>query len=824
MSIHHKFIAFFNATPGVYFNNPSLNNSDVLVSYVETVTGTSVAQDADFINLVLVNLGFIKAEDTDLWDTAYSALSDLVGAFGRAVAVNSAVDFFIKVGVDPTSPYFSPANRYVRKVAGSQLATEANSAEGNPEVLRDVFLASNELPMIGGGILNNGTLTVPTIFSRNIPDDLNKVPLSAEVAGVEKTTLATPPLTVLVQGISVNNSMKLDSINLTSAEKIEFGHPRLNTIHQSLVDLRSATLKTTEKSLRMEVGRFYDKAEKLGPLFTLRATDSTLNVSDDLRIAPGWSAGANGKVHLINSNLIVGDDLKIGVRDETLSNSDVPNTGYLEASNSVISVADDVTLAGGGGVGDITLSGTTATVGDRLVVAQLELEDGTLSTYSSKLISQGSLKIQSGSTINATAIDLAATRGSSATAVITNSTLNIEKLNVADLWYLDNEQSGIETGATATFTVTDSTLGFTKATDSPSWKIGVGDLAIGVAVVTSSVVTGFARLMVGGDEADSATQTTGGLGSLILKDSTLTSRSSDTGTNFYAAVGRYGGVGELTLNNSKLNIISDSPVSQGATSGFYYFGMHLGHSKSDLSIGDAYDGTLRLDNAAAIKITNEGSGNGDLYLGVGRSGRGLLDLKNKSSIEITSNNTGAIETSLYASLLTNSYGKWLIDNSTITVAGSAKHNLVQIGNRGSGDATFTNGAVLSVATAGDGSNSGAVRIGDKGGSGTLQVNGVGSTVSGDAYTVLSIGSRPESQYQASGYDSNGNAETYSGTTGAVSLTNGGKLQFGVAGDGVADIYVGDGGSLTASGDSTVVGDIQIIGTGSVSDNLLDQVI
>ena len=66
MSIHHKFIAFFNATPGVYLNNPSLNNSDVLVSYVETVTGTSVAQDADFINLVLANLGFIEAEDEDL--------------------------------------------------------------------------------------------------------------------------------------------------------------------------------------------------------------------------------------------------------------------------------------------------------------------------------------------------------------------------------------------------------------------------------------------------------------------------------------------------------------------------------------------------------------------------------------------------------------------------------------------------------------------------------------------------------------------------------------------------------------------------------------
>ena len=823
MSIHHKFIAFFNATPGVYLNNPSLNNSDVLVSYVETVTGTSVAQDADFINLVLANLGFIEAEDEDLWDTAYSALSDLVGVFGRAVAVNSAVDFFIKAGVDPTSPYFSPANRYVRKVAGSQLATEANSAEGNPEVLRDVFLASNELPMISGGILNDGTLTTPTIFSSDIPDDLNKVPLSAGVAGVEQTTFVTPPLTVLVQGISVNNSMKLDSINLTSAEKIEFGHARENTIHQSLVDLRSLTLKTTEKSLTMEVGRSYAKAEKLGPLFTLRATDSTLNVTDDLRVAPGWSAGANGKVHLINSNLIVGDDLRIGVRDDAQSNSDVPNTGYLEASKSVISVADDVRLAGHGGVGDMTLSATTVTVGDRLIAGELELERGTLSTYSSKLISQASLKVQSGSTINATAIDLANTRGSSATAVITNSTLNIEKLTVADLWHLDNEQSGIETGATATLTVTDSTLDFTKVTDSPRWTIGAGDLAIGVAVVTSSVVTGFARLMVGDDSADSATQTTGGVGSLILKDSTLTSRSSDTGTNFYAAAGRNGGVGELTLNNSKLNIISDAPL-EGASDGFYYFGIHLGRSKSDLSVGDAYDGTLRLDNAAALKMINEGSGNGDLYLTVGYSGRGLLDLKNESSIEITSNNTGAIENGLYASNLTGSYGKWLIDNSTITVAGSAKHNVVQIGNRGSADATFQNGAVLRVATVGDGSNSGAVRIGDKGGSGTLLVNGVGSTVSGDAYTVLSIGSRPESQYQASGYDSNANAETYSGATGAVSLTNGGKIQFGVAGDGVADIFVGNGGSLTASADSTVVGDIQIIGTGSVSDNLLDQVI
>ncbi len=105
------------------------------------------------------------------------------------------------------------------------------------------------------------------------------------------------------------------------------------------------------------------------------------------------------------------------------------------------------------------------------------------------------------------------------------------------------------------------------------------------------------------------------------------------------------------------------------------------------------------------------------------------------------------------------------------------------------------------------------------GSGTLVIDGSSSLVMGDQLAQMSIGEMPEGMYSGSN-----TADSYAGATGSVTIANGGSLQMGIAGDGIPDIFVGNGGSLIASADSTVVGDIQIIGTGTVSDNLLSLVI
>lgn len=115
MNIHHKFVALFNATPGAYANTPSLNDTNLLLGFVETVTGVDVTEDSDFIDHVLTNMGFVQDEDSDLWDTAHGAMTGLVSANGRASAVDTAIQFLETVGQDPSSDYYRPAYRLIKK-------------------------------------------------------------------------------------------------------------------------------------------------------------------------------------------------------------------------------------------------------------------------------------------------------------------------------------------------------------------------------------------------------------------------------------------------------------------------------------------------------------------------------------------------------------------------------------------------------------------------------------------------------------------------------------------------------------------------------------
>lgn len=832
MNIHHKFIALFNATPGAYANTPSLNDTNLLLGFVETVTGVDVTEDSDFIDHVLTNMGFVQDEDSDLWDTAHGAMTGLVSANGRASAVDTAIQFLTSVGEDPTSDYFTPANRLVRKASASEVATEANSAETNANVLTSVFDTTYYRDaQIDQGVLTGSTLSL-NFLNPLAPENLNIVPVEQGVGGLEQTRLVGTDLNLEVEGVDVLDSVKVSDINLSVTQNNFDLGPKGGVEYQSIADFSGSTILLSGDGNDLNIGIANSNATETGPLFTLRLTDSTLTTSEggDVRVAPSWRANSNGELIATNSTLAIGDDLEIGQRDDNYFASEYRNEGSVSFISSTVNIIDNLIVGRNGGTGSLSLDATSVTVANELIFGQNTSvsDDDNSASYTSSLISTGSLTLGNGSSLNGDMLTIGGTKGSVGTATVDGSTLALRGILVAAGSADNNEASVLTQGARGTLEVTNSTVDlYNGDSDIGLLQVGQTNGAVGTATFNSSTINGIRYLEVGGDR--NPDDRIGGSGTVTFNDSTVTQRSSltlDQYQKFTAVIGREGGVGEVNLNNSSFTTIVDSVITQNDSSGYYYTGWHVGRQGSDLTSSSEYDGTLRLNNST-VSLLNEGIGNADLYFGLGArsEGQGLLELISGSTLILETNNTNAAESAFYVAGRSDSSGNALIDNSSIQVRGSAQMNTVQIGLRGAGDMEVSNGGTLIVTTIGDGSNVGSVRVGDKGGAGTLSIDGAGSVVGGDAYTTMTIGERPESQYNASpSYEADATADTYAGTTGSVELTNGALLQFGTAGDGIADIFVGNGGSLIASDDSTVVGDIQIIGTGTVSDNLLAYVI
>ena len=826
MNIHHKFVALFNATPGVYANTPSLNDTNALIGFIETVTGIDVTEDSDFIDHVLTNMGFVQDEDSDLWDTAHGAMTGLVSANGRASAVDTAIQFLSTLGTDPTSDYFIPANRLMSKVSGSTAATEANSTEGNAAVLTDVFSEGFTDLNIRQGTLANGNGISTEFILTDTPVDFAYAYLQDGVDGVDATTMLPNESTLTVNGGRIQNSLVWNNLDMTSTNVLRFGHGRTDVTSKALVDIQSSTIEVTGDGNVFRVGIELGDTLQLPPAFTVRLTDSVLTVSDDMTVAEQRSNHA--QLELISSTVSVGDDVRIGVRYESNFSSESPVSGAVTIDSSSVSVGDEIRIGVSGGNGELSVTASDLTAQAISVGQNNSTSNDLEASYTSSLVSTGALNVTGGSTVTlGRDLSVGGTKFSSGTATITDSSIISKGLLVAAGSSSQMEASSFENDRVGSLQVTDSTINLLNGTaDLGNFIVGQTNDSVGTVTISGSTITGMRNLEVGSDR--SSEDRMGGTGSVTFNDSTVIQRSSETPDEwqrFNAVIGREGGVGDVTLNDSTITTVVDSVLTTNDSDGYYYSGWHVARQGSDLTTSDEYDGTLTLNNSS-VNLLNEGLGNADLYFGVGArsEGQGLLQLFDGSSLVVNTNNENAVESGLYASSRTDSYGNWMVDNSSIQVLGSAQLNSVLIGNRGPGDATIQNGGSLIIRTDNDGTNTGALRIGDTGGAGTLIVDGVGSIVGGDAYTVMTIGERPEDQYQASGYESNANADTYAGTTGSVTLTNGALLQFGTAGDGIADIFVGDGGSLIASDDSTVVGDIQIIGTGTVSDNLLAYVI
>ena len=288
MSIHHKFIALFNATPGVYGQSPAYNDTATLLPYVQAVTSVDITEDDAFIDHVLTNFSFSEDEDSELWQVAQDAMAGLVDTVGRAGAVDTAIEFLMGVGSDPSSDYFAPANRFIRKASGSELATEANQNEGDPEILLDVFANSFNGSINNGTLTNGNELTLPRTLAW--VDDLSLMPLTDEVDGVDTTQLTPANLSITTERVDFRNSSKNEDFTVLSAGRARFGDRNSEETFKSIVDFNNVDM-TVNSDSGLQIGVSDDGQTTLMPLFTLRATDSMLETTGSVAVATEWSGG-----------------------------------------------------------------------------------------------------------------------------------------------------------------------------------------------------------------------------------------------------------------------------------------------------------------------------------------------------------------------------------------------------------------------------------------------------------------------------------------------------------------------------------------------------
>lgn len=826
MNIHHKFVALFDATPGAYANTPSLDDTNLLLDFIETVTGVDVTEDSDFIDHVLTNMGFVQDENSDLWDTAHGAMTGLVSANGRASAVDTAIQFLEVVGLDTSSDYYRPAYRLIQKAAGSVVATEANNNETDVEVLKAVFVNAEYGWLDNLGELNtdNSVLTVDHRLTTDTAQNSSLTPFgdSYETVNAEGS--------LLLGSVSTLNADRLryDNSSLTQNKTINLsgeGPTQIRTMDEFAVMAKfensTINLLNGNSTVAIGNGQFDNVLDDTDPVALLKLINSTmtgLNTSNNLLI--GLNEGGNGAVNIIGSELNGFHDIRVGFgNSENVSVPNVP-TGNLTATNSTLFLSGDLTSGSYGGLGDIQLNQTTATIGE-------DLEVGTASG-GLPANSNGSVVIGASSNITVSGnINAGHGKGATGEIGVTDSTISTagQGIYIAQNYAPDWEAVSGDQNAVGTMSLTNSTITTTNGSLSPTLMVGRGDLSVGTLQLSGSTISGLQSMFVGNDHDSSSTPDQGGQGTVTLAQQSSLNFESTTRPSYFA-IGRDGGTGSVILDASSLTQTSSIQASEGAFAGDYYSGAHVGRNASSLISDSAYEGSLTLQNNSTVAQTSHASSNVNPYLTVGRDdgANGKVEILSGSSWTLSASNSDLLLTVVTIGNSTGSTGLITVDGigSELMVSGSTAQQKIVVGSGGSGELRVTNGGQVHLHTTrpDQGDQVGNFIIGEfSDGSGTLFIDGANSLVMGDQFARMSIGEMPELMY-ASG----NTADTYAGTSGSVAVSNEGSLRVGTAGDGIPDIFVGNGGSLIASDDSTVVGDIQIIGTGTVSDNLLAYVI
>jgi hypothetical protein len=781
MSIHHKFVALFNATPGAY-DQPVYNNTTLLLDFVTPVTQKNIDEDQNFVSHVLGNMAFDRDIDGELYETAESAMLQLVVDIGRAGSVDTAIDFLINKSDQINDPFFAPAHRFKLKVEGSTLASRANEDEGDPDVLTAVFSvvensAAHYMPENRGTLSSDGrTLTYAdgTFLDLQVPINANSVLLSSDYETVPVTgSQSFENLnTINAAGLDFRNSIAITGIDFNLSESANLNAYELFQNEASFTD---ATLNFNGTG-DLSVGRALSDAGSLASRFWVSFLDSTVTGSpteSDIRVAGYGNAFAHGHLEAVSTSFSALDRLIVGVlSDENIGTGKV-SVGSIDFRDVEMTLSNDFRLGANEGRASATIVDSEIQVGRNISIG----DEG----------------------------------GTATMAISQASTLDIEAdLRVGSSWI---EHQGSSQG--------DGTLRVVNST------VRVGDdLNIGTNDGVGRVVLEEASLQIGDTlqiGADWDFLTDRSRGSLHATDSTIVmTGATDLGP--FIGVGSDGGAGSVTLDRSVLSFIQTGlKTSSSGKPGQFYSPVEIGRGDSSVLGPTEDEGVFILTNGATFNLENAATGNTNLFLAVGRGAdsRGSMEVTSGSTVRLSNANPDVHEVVLKLGSRGSELGYVRVDGvgSSIELDSVGTEIEVSIGSgTGSrGEINITNGGQIVMSP----TNAGFVRVGDyAGSSGSLEISGPGSAFIGAQNTVMTIGERPESQYNADTiYEADLGASDFAGATGNVVLASGAQLQIGVAGDGIPDIFVGTGGSLIALDGASVIGDIRIVGTGSVSPNL-----
>ena len=589
-----------------------------------------------------------------------------------------------------------------------------------------------------------------------------------------------------------------------------------------MAKLENSTINFVNEESNFAVGNgnFDDDPSDTDPLAILKLNNSTLAGSEnnnDLLIA--LREGGNGLAQFSNSQINGFNDIRVGFGNSDNASASNGPTGMLTLENSTLSITGHLVSGQYGGIGNIELGATSGTIGGGL-------HSGLTSDVVAE--SEGDITISNGSKITVSDWVLVGNgKGATGNLAVADSSITTlgRGIIVGENYYESWESVAGSQEAVGTMGLVRSNVTMDSSSTNPSLNVGTGDNASGTLTLTGSTISGGQSLFVGTDNDSSETSDLGGEGLISLSQESGINLES-TARPSYCTVGGWGGTGSVILDGSSFTQTSSGQASENEFAGAYYSGAHIGRSDSSLLTGNGFEGTFTLQNGSTGPQTSTVTSNVNPYLTIGRDdgASGKLEILSGSSWTLSASNPELVYNGLTLGNSAGSMGYVAIDGagSELMVAGSAARQVIIVGSDGDGEMRVTNGGQVHLHTtrSSGGEQVGQLIVGElSNGSGTLVIDGSSSLVMGDQLAQMSIGEMPEEMYSGSN-----TADTYAGATGNVTIANGGSLQMGIAGDGIADIFVGNGGSLIASDDSTVIGDIQIIGTGTVSDNLLAYVI
>ncbi|WP_299614764.1 cadherin-like domain-containing protein [Pelagibius sp.] len=256
------------------------------------------------------------------------------------------------------------------------------------------------------------------------------------------------------------------------------------------------------------------------------------------------------------------------------------------------------------------------------------------------------------------------------------------------------------------------------------------------------------------------------------------------------------GTGELTIDQG--GNVATTFMSIGRVSG----------SQGSVTVDGSQDEELR----TTLRLFGRDDEHQGAFLQVGWGGQGSLTVKGGALLSIDGNggqfpgfNVGRDAGSTGTMVVDGIGTQVLIANGDGGPAGSL--GFIAVGREGNGTLDVTQGAQV-VNAAGGFTFVGREAVA----SGALTVDGVDGTATlFDAGDVLVVGADFD-------FD-NGEVLFDSGGTGSVTVTDGGTVRAGVAeGDGITDVFIGSGGTVTVQAGGTLIGDIENVGGTLINGN------